>query len=78
MQLITAYESPKVAIDANHTPNIYARFLFRLLNRADELNGTKPIGSAPGAGVGRPTAYSPPLKSELDDLWGFPALRNLS
>ncbi|KAF8605712.1 hypothetical protein BDV93DRAFT_506795 [Ceratobasidium sp. AG-I] len=69
IQLTTAYASPAVSIDSNHTPNIYARFLSRLLNRADELNG-----DAPG-GVGE---HPREPKLEMDDLWGFPAVQILS
>lgn len=81
MQLITAFMSPEVSIDPSHTPSIYGRFLSKLLSRADELNGIKPVGSVPGSGAGgsgRPTAYSPAPKSEMEDLWGLPPLQNMS
>lgn len=72
MQLISAYSSPQVSIDQNHTPNIYARFLSRLLTRADELDGA----AAPIAE--QPRAHSPnPPELDMDELFVIPPLNEL-
>jgi hypothetical protein len=65
IQLISAYSSVRVAIDEQHTPSIYARFLSRLLRRADELNGT----------VDPPVEQA--LKLEVNELFGLPMLHTI-
>ncbi|KAF8675044.1 hypothetical protein RHS04_06817 [Rhizoctonia solani] len=75
MELINAYESKQVSIDERHSPSIYARFLTRLLVRADELNGTTPAVLAPLA-----SSASPQIKvdsEEMERLFGIPSLHNL-
>ena len=71
MQLITAYASPNISIDNNHTPHIYARFLSRLLNRADELNRD-------AARLGGGEHPRDPKMESNDDLWEFPSVQVLS
>ncbi|CAE6471119.1 unnamed protein product [Rhizoctonia solani] len=75
MELISAYESKQVSIDERHTPSIYARFLARLLVRADELNGTTPMAVAPPA-----SSASPQMKvdsDEMERLFDIPSLHSL-
>lgn len=73
-KLITEYESPKISIDSHHTPSIYARFLRRLLNRADELNGEVPAKSGEDEGAG---GLGEP-KLEFDNLWEFPEVQRMA
>jgi hypothetical protein len=74
MELIDAYKSEQVSIDERHTPSIYARFLTRLLTRADELNAETPeVAAQPQA---HPSRASPPVKidvDEMDQLFGIPS-----
>ncbi|KAH7345760.1 hypothetical protein B0J17DRAFT_641065 [Rhizoctonia solani] len=78
MELINAYQSKQVSIDERHSPSIYARFLTRLLIRADELNGTTPriIASPPP-----PASSASPLikvdSEEMERLFVIPLLHSL-
>ncbi|CAE6453911.1 unnamed protein product [Rhizoctonia solani] len=78
MELINAYQSKQVSIDERHTPSIYARFLTRLLVRADELNGATPAMIAPSP---PPTSNSSPQikvdSEEFARLFVIPSLHNL-
>ncbi|CUA74030.1 Protein priB [Lentinula edodes] [Rhizoctonia solani] len=78
MELITAYQSKQVAIDERHTPSIYARFLARLLVRADELNGATSTMIAPPPPPA--SSASPQIKvdsDEMERLFVIPSLHNL-
>lgn len=79
VELIDAYQSKQVSIDERHTPSTYARFLARLLNRVDELNGTTPMVVVPPVPQSSPLRASPSIKTELgiDELFGIPSLHNM-
>lgn len=71
MQLIFTYSSAQVSIDQQHTPNIYARFLSRLLTRADELNKTG------AATIEQQVAPSGSTELDMDQLFKIPSIQNL-
>ncbi|KAL5637830.1 hypothetical protein ACGC1H_002185 [Rhizoctonia solani] len=78
MELINAYQSKQVSIDERHTPSIYARFLTRLLVRADELNGATPVTIAPSPPPA--SRASPQVKvdsEEMERLFVIPSLHSL-
>ncbi|CAE6513308.1 unnamed protein product [Rhizoctonia solani] len=78
MELINAYQSKQVSIDERHTPSIYARFLTRLLVRADELSGTTPTVIAPP--LPPASSASPQIKvdsDEMERLFAIPSLHSL-